>query len=158
MKPLHSNSDVMLADRRVAVGRTGIQRQVLLPAIVDAVAPGCQFSLAWVDMPPGAVIAAHAHALSDIAIVVLGGNAATLAGHDLTPIPHGPGQILWLRAGLPHVAVNLSATTPVHGLEVRGRGHLDDDTLLLPELETLATRRAHALRVTRTQRPLAATA
>lgn len=137
--------DQLLVDRRELQAKIGVQAQTLLPAIYDHVAPGTQFSVGWVHMEPGATSKAHLHANSDIAIVVLHGYALTLTGPDLTPVHHRPGQVVWLRRGLIHAAVNLSDALPVGGLEIRGDTKFNQDTQLRPDLDRDVASRARTL-------------
>src|SRR5262245_45178597 len=84
------------------------QAQLLRPLVHRGVAPVGDISLGDVTMPGGGISEPHVHEHSEIIVLVLEGYAATLWGEDMEPAVHGPGDPIWVPAGVPHVAVNLS--------------------------------------------------
>jgi uncharacterized RmlC-like cupin family protein len=100
---------------------TSPQAQALQPVVTRRTAGSTGISGAIVRMPPGGMSDAHMHAEREIVIVVLSGGAVTLAWHDGVPqpMPHGPGEMCFVPAGVPHCAVDLSEDSPVLGIEFR---------------------------------------
>lgn len=86
-----------------------------------------------VVMPPGQASQPHLHERNDIIVVVIEGHAATLAGPELTPVLHGPGEFIFIAEGVPHVAVNLNTAHRLVAVEVRTDPSLNDDVTVLPE-------------------------
>lgn len=92
--------------------------------------PDAAFSMSYLRLPPGEVTQFHNHHLATVVVVLLtaGPEGAgtdvvhdTAAGAERTArryVQH-PGQALVLPPGVPHRAVNLSATEEVTGFEVR---------------------------------------
>jgi uncharacterized RmlC-like cupin family protein len=122
----------------VAVTPTlGPQGQQLLPCITADACGAVGISAGMVVMPPGRWSRPHLHAHSEIVVCCVTGHAVTLLGPDLTPVHHGPGELLHIPAGVAHVAVNLSTTAGLVAVEVRTDPHFNDDVVLLPELDDL---------------------
>jgi len=96
-------------------------------------------------MQPGHVSNVHLHRDSDVIVHVLHGAAATLWGPDLRPLEHGPGQQVWIPAGLEHAAVNLSRSVEVVAIEIRTDPDANADVELLPELDRDACARREEL-------------
>jgi uncharacterized RmlC-like cupin family protein len=113
----------------------GPQGQRLLPGINADLAGSTQVSSGLVMMPPGVQSKAHVHNKYEIIIFILEGWAASLVGDDLEPAVQGPGEFVFIPAGVPHLAVNLSTTHRVVGLEVRADPQFNEDVTLLPELD-----------------------
>lgn len=103
-----------------------------------------------VNMPPGKVSRAHYHAHSEIIVVCLRGQAATLIGPEMTPHLHGPGDFVYIPEGVVHAAVNLSETAELVAVEMRTDPMFNDDVVLTPEHD-----RAVAAAVVRLRRDLA---
>lgn len=127
------------------------QAQALQPMVTRCATGSAGISGAVVRMPPGGVSNAHMHAASEIVVVVLSGRAVTLAWEDGIPQPlsHGPGDMCFVPAGVPHCAVNLDEDAMVLGIEFRTNAEFTDVTVL-PELQEQAEalvpelRRRHA--------------
>lgn len=113
----------------------GLQEQLLTPCITQETCGAEGISAGMVNMPPGGRSKAHYHAHSEIVVVCLRGRAATLAGPELTPYYHGPGEFIFIPEGVVHVAVNLSDTDNLVAVEMRTDPHFNDDVVLAPEYE-----------------------
>jgi uncharacterized RmlC-like cupin family protein len=131
-----------------AVEGLGPQGQVLTPMITSEVAGTVGLSGGMVRMPGGRVSKAHAHARSEIIVAVLAGSAATVVWDGDRPrvLPHGPGEMCYVPAGVPHGAVNLDPTTEVVALEFRTDPAFNDDVVLLPGLDGQLSELADELR------------
>jgi uncharacterized RmlC-like cupin family protein len=99
-------------------------------------------------MPPGRHSRAHLHAVHEIVVCCIVGTAVTLVGPELEPVRHGPGEFIYIPAGVAHVAVNLSTTEPLVAVEMRTDPHFNDDVVLLPELEEAAAEAAARVQAT----------
>lgn len=113
----------------------GKQGQLLTP-IVDATSvPDTSLSVLDVTMPPRTYTKPHLHEHTDITVRVTRGEALTLTGEDLTEAYlHSGSSALWIPAGVPHVAVNVSEAT-LTAIEVRSDPHGDEDTMHLTDLD-----------------------
>jgi uncharacterized RmlC-like cupin family protein len=100
---------------RIVVVRSGerAQRQ-RLDYVVGVSASVCGargLSLSYVVVPPGAVSEPHYHDGYETAIYQLEGQVETRYGPELAEsVVTGPGDFLFVPPGVPHQAVNLSAT------------------------------------------------
>src|SRR3954468_18767587 len=66
-----------------------------------------------VTIPPGARANTHLHEAHETAIYVISGEAGMWYGDDLSEyLTVRPGDFLYIPAGVPHMPVNPSATTP----------------------------------------------
>jgi uncharacterized RmlC-like cupin family protein len=125
------------------------QGQALTPMIDEKTAPVRALSSCRVFMPAGSQSLLHVHRHAELIVMVRSGYAATLYGPELEPIVQEPGTHLHIAAGVPHLAVNLSATESVLAEEVRTDPTGNEDTEVLPldgELEALIIQRVAALR------------
>jgi uncharacterized RmlC-like cupin family protein len=118
-----------------SVGVLGKQGQRLVPCVTRGVCGTEGISAGMVYMPPGARSKAHYHARSEIVVACVSGRAVTLAGPELTPHEHGPGDFLYVPENVVHIAVNPSATEPLVAVEMRTDPEFDDDVVLTPEYE-----------------------
>jgi len=123
------------------------QAQLLRPLIHRGIAPVGDISIGSVVMPGGGISEPHVHEYSEIIVLVLEGHAATLCGEGMDPVLHGPGDPIWVPAGVPHVAVNLSLDHHVVAIEVRTDPHFNKDVVLRPDLRDVAQARVPGLRV-----------
>ncbi len=121
---------IAAADVAEKIGRQG---QHLIPCITRETCGSQGISAGMVNMPAGKVSAAHYHANSEIIVVCMHGRAATLIGPELTPHLHGPGEFIYIPAGVVHVAVNLSETDDLVAVEMRTDPMFNDDVVLTPE-------------------------
>ncbi|TNC74946.1 cupin domain-containing protein [Rubellimicrobium roseum] len=88
-------------------------------------------------VPPGGRAQAHKHATHETAIYVLSGRAVTYWGERLQHrIETGPGEMLYIPADMPHLAVN-PGPEPVTAVVARTDPHEQESVVLLPELDAL---------------------
>jgi uncharacterized RmlC-like cupin family protein len=121
-----------------------VQGQQLIPTITHDTCGSDGLSACTVVMSPGKTSKVHLHEKNDIIVIVVEGHAATLVGDAMKPVYHGQGEFLFVPAGVPHAAVNLSTSKRLVAFEVRTDPHLNQDVVLLPELEEkLAKKVAH---------------
>lgn len=113
----------------------GSQGQKLIPTITQENCGSDALSACTVVMPPGKTSKAHLHEDNDIIVIVVEGHAATLIGEAMEPAYHGQGEFIFIPAGVPHAAVNLSAKDRLVAFEVRTDPHFNEDVVLLPHLE-----------------------
>lgn len=77
-------------------------------------------SMHLVVIPPGARSDPHAHRGYETSIYVLEGRVQTRYGEGLTQsVISEPGDFLYIPAGVPHEAINLSATEPARAIVAR---------------------------------------
>jgi uncharacterized RmlC-like cupin family protein len=77
-------------------------------------------SMHMVVIPPGARSAPHSHRAYETAIYVLEGRVETRYGEGLAQsIVSEPGDFLFIPPGVPHEAINLSATEPARAIVAR---------------------------------------
>ena len=93
--------------------------------------------LQLVTIPPGARARAHLHADHESAIYVLEGEVVTWFGDGLAEhASTGPGDFLYVPAGLPHLPVNYGSE-PATALIARTDPNEDESVVPLPELDDL---------------------
>ncbi len=93
-------------------------------------------SMSLVVVPPGAVSEPHVHEGYETAIYVLSGQVETRYGLRLEhSVINGPGDFLFVPAGLPHQAINLSTDEPAQAIVARNDPDEQERVLLyhLPE-------------------------
>jgi uncharacterized RmlC-like cupin family protein len=93
--------------------------------------------LGSVVIPPGGRTRAHVHDKHESASYLLSGDEVELwTGDDLREkaIAHA-GDYLCIPAGVPHVAVNRSATTPAVFIGARTDPHEQESVVMRPELD-----------------------
>jgi len=77
-------------------------------------------SMHMVVIPPGAQSEAHAHRGYETAIYVLEGRVRTRYGHRLEcSMDSEAGDFLYIPPDMPHVAINLSDTSPARAIVAR---------------------------------------
>ncbi|WP_416563958.1 cupin domain-containing protein [Nocardia testacea] len=116
----------------------GPQNQFLVPCVTSETCGTEAISAGLVNMPPGKISRAHYHAHSETIVVCTRGTAATLIGPDLVPHVHGPGEFLYIPAGVVHVAVNLSDADDLVALDIRTDPKFSEDLILTPEFDEAA--------------------
>ena len=73
-----------------------------------------------VVIPPGARAAPHVHVGYETGIYVLAGRVRTRWGEGLAEsVVSGPGEFLFIPPGVPHEAINCSATEPARAIVAR---------------------------------------
>jgi uncharacterized RmlC-like cupin family protein len=124
----------------------GPQGQELYPCITADSCGTSGLSAGMVVMPPGRHSRPHFHAHSEIVVCCIVGSAVTLVGPDLTPVHHGPGEIIYIPDGVLHVAVNLSTTATLVAVEMRTDPAFNDDVVVVPDLDDAVTAAAEGAR------------
>lgn len=113
----------------------GPQGQRLIPMITQELCGTTGLSACMVFMPPGRIARPHYHAKTDLIVVVIEGYAASLAGPDLEPVYHGPGEFIFIPEGVVHAAVNLSTAHRLIAIEMRTDPLFNDDVIPAPEYD-----------------------
>ena len=86
-------------------------------------------------VPPGGSAEPHRHEGHESAIYVLEGRAGMDYGERLEHrLEAGPGDFVFIAAGVPHRPYNLSETEPVRYVVARTDPHEEESVVLLPEL------------------------
>lgn len=87
---------------------------------------------------PGGRARAHRHVAHESVIYVLEGRVVTWFGDRLEQrVETGPGDLLYIPPGVPHVAVNTSSTERAVGLVARTDPNEQESVELLPDLDGL---------------------
>jgi len=90
-------------------------------------------------VPPGGRAKAHMHEGHETAIFVLSGEVETFYGERLeSRIVTKPGDMFYIPAGVPHLAVNRSTTESCSAVIARTDPNEQESVVLLPELEGFA--------------------
>ncbi len=114
----------------------GPQGQRLIPMVTQDMCGTTGLSACMVYMPGGRYARPHLHTHTDIIVMVIEGYAASLVGEDLAPVYHGPGDVIFIPEGVPHVAVNLSTTNRLIAFETRTDPKFNEDVVPLPDYDT----------------------
>jgi uncharacterized RmlC-like cupin family protein len=118
----------------------------LLGPLTGADREGPRYNWAGVlQLGPEGALRPRIRLASDVVVACLQGWAATLVGDDLSPLVHGPGEFVFVPAGLVHATVNLSTRHELIAVESRTGATYDDSVAVLP-LERPALRIAANLR------------
>ncbi len=118
------------------VGRQGTE---FLPGVSAESVGAVGICLHLSVIPPGARAKAHLHAHHETAIYVLDGEVDTWFGAGLDQrITAGPGDFIYIPAGMPHLPVNRSASRPVTVVLARTDPNDQESVVLLPELDDIA--------------------
>ena len=118
-----------------ARGATGLD---YFAGISAANAGASQLCLQIVHLPPGARAKAHLHAEHESALYVLRGRVGTWYGKRLEHyVETGPGDFLFVPAGVPHLPVNLSDAEPAEAVVARSDPNEQESVVHLPELDDL---------------------
>jgi uncharacterized RmlC-like cupin family protein len=89
-----------------------------------------------VVIPPGGHAKTHLHASHESAIYTISGEAEVLFGERLGErLVCGPGDFVFIPAGVPHQPRNLSATEPCVAIIARTDPNEQESVVLLPELD-----------------------
>ena len=90
-------------------------------------------SMHLVVIPPGARADPHAHRGYETAIYVLEGRVETRWGEGLAEsVVSGPGEFLFIPPGVPHEAINCSATEPARAIVARNDPAEQDNVVPYP--------------------------
>ena len=116
--------------------QSGRQHQTYFEGISSRSAGSRAICMHLVLIPPAAQTAAHLHAGHETAIYVLSGSAETWYGPGLEErLVAREGDFLYIPAGMPHLARNLSSSEPCRVLVARTDPDEQESVVLLPELE-----------------------
>jgi uncharacterized RmlC-like cupin family protein len=90
-----------------------------------------------VVIAPGGRTKAHLHEAHESAVYVVRGTITVYHGTDLAaePLTSAAGDFVFIPAGVPHVAVNASATEEAEAVLSRTDPNEQESVVLLPELE-----------------------
>ena len=93
-------------------------------------AGACGLSMHMVVIPPGARAEPHAHRGHETAIYVLEGRVETRYGDGLkASVVSEAGDFLFIPPGVPHEAINLSATEPARAIVARNDAAEQDNVV-----------------------------
>ena len=99
---------------------TTLQRLPYFVGISGATAGSQGLAMHLVVIPPGARSEPHLHVGYETGIYVLEGEVLTRWGHELEQeVVSRAGEFLYIPAGIPHEAINLSATEPARAVIAR---------------------------------------
>lgn len=122
---------------RAAEGFDGRQGLTYTKGITAETVGATGLSMHLATIPPGARAKAHLHESHETAIFVTSGTARTWYGKHLEHhVDMGPGDMLYIPAGLPHLPVNLS-DAPCTAVIARTDANEQEAVRLLPELDAL---------------------
>ena len=124
--------------RKVRSGPEFVGKQGLTyaPGISAESAGSRGIHLQTLSMPPGARAKAHKHEAHETAIYVLSGQAGMWFGDRLEEhVAMGPGDYLYIPAGVPHLPYNASETEPCVAVIARTDPNEQESVVLLPELD-----------------------
>jgi uncharacterized RmlC-like cupin family protein len=94
--------------------------------------------LGTITVPPGGRTKAHYHAAHETAIYVLSGESEMWSGPTLEEHQFArAGDYIYIPAGVPHVAANLSQTEPLIAVAARTDPNEQESVVLTPELDAL---------------------
>ena len=89
-------------------------------------------------VPPGGRAKAHRHRGHESVIYVIEGHVATFYGDQLEHrVDVGPGDLIYIPPGVPHVPVNISPEDRAVGLVARTDPNEQESVELLPHLDDL---------------------
>ena len=126
---------VYVGSHFVSKAMASAQGQSLIPTITQELCGSDRLAACTVVMQGGKASKAHLHEHNDIIVIVVEGHAATLIGEAMEPVYHGQGEFLFIPAGVPHAALNLSPKNRVVAFEIRTDPLFNADVVLLADLE-----------------------
>jgi uncharacterized RmlC-like cupin family protein len=93
-------------------------------------------------IPPGGRAKAHLHEAHETAIYVLSGRGVMWHGFELEQeMPCGPGDMIFIPAGVPHLPTNASNTEECIAVLARTDPNEQESVVLRPDLDELLERR-----------------
>ena len=105
---------------RSGVGIDSRQKIPYFVGVSEATTGARGLSLQYVVIPPAGAAVPHIHQGYETAIYVLSGRVETTYGPGLRKsVISGPGEFLYIPAGVPHQARNLSEIEPAIGIVAR---------------------------------------
>ena len=109
------------------------QRLPYFVGVSGATVGATGLSMHMVVIPPGARADPHAHRGYETAIYVLEGRVETRWGDGLAEsVVSGPGEFLFIPPGVPHEAINCSATEPARAIVARNDPAEQDNVVPYP--------------------------
>ena len=109
------------------------QRLPYFVGVSGATVGATGLSMHLVVIPPGARADPHAHRGYETAIYVLEGRVETRWGDGLAEsVVSGPGEFLFIPPGVPHEAINCSATEPARAIVARNDPAEQDNVVPYP--------------------------
>jgi uncharacterized RmlC-like cupin family protein len=130
--------------------QSSIQGQILTPMLTTKLCGSLKLSVGLVRMPPLGVSRPHTHWGSEVVVMVTTGLAATLAWDEVNEkwlrYVHGEGELCFIPARIPHVAVNLRADE-LRAIEIRSDPTFNNDVALCPVLDDSAAEAVRAVQV-----------
>ena len=118
---------------RPAAEVTTKQRLPYFVGVSGATVGATGLSMHLVVIPPGARADPHAHRGYETAIYVLEGRVETRWGEGLAEsVVSGPGEFLFIPPGVPHEAINCSATEPARAIVARNDPAEQDNVVPYP--------------------------
>jgi uncharacterized RmlC-like cupin family protein len=116
-------------------GRTGV---TYAAGVSAATAGASGLCLQLASLAPGVRSRAHRHDHHESAAYVLEGEMVLWYGARLQEkVTAGPGDFLYIPAGVPHLVLNASDSEPTVAVLARNDGTEQDDVTELPELDVL---------------------
>ena len=114
-----------------------VQGSVYTPAVSEETVGAATLFLGMVTLPPGERTKAHVHARHESAFYMLDGEEVELwSGDELRHRAVArPGDYLFIPAGVPHVAVNLSCSRPAIFIGARNEPTAQESTVMRPDLD-----------------------
>jgi uncharacterized RmlC-like cupin family protein len=92
-------------------------------------------------IPPGARAKAHLHENHETAIHVLSGHGEMWYGEGLTErMLFGPGDLVYIPAGVPHLPINTSDSEPCSAVLARTDPNEQESVVLRPDLDGVVPR------------------
>ncbi len=126
---------------QAGAGFRGRQGLTYKPAVSAESVGARSLHMQVVTIPPGARGKAHKHEDHETAIHVLSGLSGTWFGERLeSHLIAGPGDFLYIPAGVPHLPYNLSDTEPCVAIVARTDPNEQESVVLLPELDEIHAR------------------
>ena len=135
---MSATSSATCAVIRAADSREGKQGLNYVTGITSETVGARGLCLNLVTIPPGGRAKAHLHREHETAIFVVSGQAEMWYGENLAEhATFGPGDFIYIPAGVPHLPANLSGTEPCVSVIARTDPNEQESVVLLPELDAL---------------------
>ena len=123
---------------RAGAAYRGKQELSYFPGISAESVGAVGLCLHLLTIPPGGRAKAHLHQNHESAIYVLSGRARMRYGERLEEeVEVGPGDFLYIPAGVPHLPANMSQSEPATALVARTDPNEQESVVLLPDLDLL---------------------
>ncbi|HVB90410.1 MAG TPA: cupin domain-containing protein [Beijerinckiaceae bacterium] len=117
------------------VGKQGFS---YAPAVSQETVGASAIHMQLLTIPPGGRAKAHKHEAHETAIYVLSGRGAMYYGERLEHhLVSGPGEFVYIPAGVPHLPYNMSQTEPCVAVVSRTDPNEQESVVLLPELDSV---------------------